>query len=86
MSVEVWRLGMVTEAEYLDEVPPCCDVCGRTDDEVRLDGEHWCGSCGTCGEHCEGYADCLCPECGEHRDGHDRSCWRGFYDLTLPTD
>lgn len=49
MSVEAWRLDM----EYFDEVPPCCEVCGRTDDEVYSDGEFWCGSCGSCGEHCE---------------------------------
>ena len=62
MSVEAWRLGMVTEAEYFDEVPPCCDVCGRTDDEVHSDGEFWCGSCGSCSEHCEGYVGC--PDLG----------------------
>ena len=58
MSVEAWRLGVVTEMEYIDEVPPCCDVCGRTDDEVHSDGEFWCGSCGSCAGHCEGYVDC----------------------------
>ena len=48
-------MGHVTYMEYLDEVPPCCEVCGTTDDEA---GGQWCGSCGSCSEHCEGYDTC----------------------------
>ena len=32
---------------------PTCDVCGETDENVD-----WCGSCGCCREHCQGYVDC----------------------------
>lgn len=44
-----------------DEVRPQCDTCNTYADE--LFSGNWCGSCGSCIDHCQGHQGC--PDSGE---------------------
>lgn len=39
--------------EWILETEPSCDRCGAHPESVT-----WCGSCGSCAAHCEGFYDC----------------------------
>lgn len=41
------------QPEDPEDYTPRCDVCGKVDEEVD-----WCGNCGCCREHCQGYKSC----------------------------
>jgi hypothetical protein len=48
---------LATERDALhDPHDPRCDTCNRFADQ--LNGQEWCGVCGSCREHCEDYAGC----------------------------
>jgi len=43
---------------YLNDVEPTCDTCGGEQYAVEMDGIGWCGSCGSCRDHCEQQDGC----------------------------
>ena len=45
--------------EHTEEIfPPTCDTCNKTDEQIEFAGGEWCGSCGSCMDHCQNYVGC----------------------------
>lgn len=70
--VEGWEGTYPARPEWWDdETEPRCDDCGIHMEEAA----RWCGECGCCREHCQGYAGCerTCRGC-------DKPCGTDYCD------